>query len=144
MKVERSIDIAATPQDLYDVIMDPSCLERWVTIHESLDEAPDGQLTQGSKLTQRLCLAGRSFTVRWTVVENSPNRRVTWEGKGPMHSHAGVTYELASVDGGTRFTYINEFALPGGLLGRIAGPVVGRVTAGELDRSLERLRTMVE
>lgn len=146
MKVERSVDIAAPPQAVYDVIMDPNCLERWVTIHDALESAPDGQLEQGSELTQRLHLAGRGFTVHWTVVENRPARRVVWEGKGPMRSHAGVTYELAQLDGGgrTRFTYTNEFALPGGPLGRIAGPVVGRVTAGELDRSLDRLRALVE
>lgn len=145
MKVERSIEIAATPERIYEVIMDPTCLERWVTIHAALESAPDGPLRQGSELTQRLQLAGRGFTVHWKVIENQPARRVVWEGSGPMRSHAGVTYELAP-DGDRRtiFTYTNEFALPGGPLGRVAGPVVKRVTAGELDRSLERLRAMTE
>jgi uncharacterized protein YndB with AHSA1/START domain len=145
VKVERSIEIAATPERIYAVIMDPTCLERWVTIHATLEQAPDGQLEQGSELTQRLQLAGRGFTVHWKVIENRPARKVVWEGRGPMRSHAGVTYELTPDGaGGTRFTYTNEFALPGGPLGRVAGPVVKRVTAGELDESLERLRLLVE
>jgi carbon monoxide dehydrogenase subunit G len=145
VKVERSIEIAATPERIYAVIMDPTCLERWVTIHAALEEAPDGQLECGSELTQRLQLAGRGFTVHWRVIENRPARKVVWEGRGPMRSHAGVTYELMpNGAGGTRFTYINEFALPGGPLGRVAGPVVKRVTAGELDQSLDRLRLLVE
>jgi uncharacterized protein YndB with AHSA1/START domain len=145
VKVERSIEIAASPETIYEVIMDPTCLERWVTIHAALEDAPDGQLERGSELTQRLHLAGRGFTVRWRVIENRHARRVVWEGSGPMRSHAGVTYELTpNGDGGTRFRYTNEFALPGGPLGRVAGPVVKRVTAGELDRSLDRLRAMVE
>ena len=145
MRVERSIEIAATPERIYDVIMDPTCLERWVTIHAALEQAPGGQLEQGSELTQRLQLAGRGFTVHWKVIENDPARKVVWEGRGPMRSHAGVTYELTpNGAGGTRFTYTNEFALPGGPLGRVAGPVVKRVTAGELDQSLERLRLLVE
>jgi carbon monoxide dehydrogenase subunit G len=145
VKVERSIEIAATPERIYEVIMDPACLERWVTIHAALEEAPAGQLEQGSLLTQRLRLAGRGFTVHWRVYENRPARKVDWEGHGPMRSHAGVTYELApSDDGGTRFTYSIEFALPGGPLGRVAGPVVRRVAGGELDQSLDRLKSMVE
>ncbi|HYI80277.1 MAG TPA: SRPBCC family protein [Thermoleophilaceae bacterium] len=145
MKVERSVEIAATPERIYAVIMDPNCLERWVTIHAALEDAPDGQLERGSELTQRLQLAGRGFTVHWKVTENLPARRVEWEGSGPMHSHAGVTYELTpNGDGGTRFTYTNEFVLPGGPLGRVAGSVVKRVTGSELDRSLDRLRAMVE
>lgn len=145
MKVERSVEIAASPEAVYEVIMNPACLEEWVTIHVGLDDAQDRKLQQGSELTQRLHLAGRGFTVRWRVVENDPARRVVWEGRGPLRSHAGVTYELEPTgDGRTRFTYINEFALPGGPLGRMAGPVVKRVTGGELDRSLDRLRAMVE
>lgn len=143
MKVERSIELAATPERIYAVIMDPACLERWVSIHKALVDAPDGQLERGSRLTQKLHLAGRDFTVRWKVVENRPARRVVWEGSGPLRSHAGVTYELTPIEGGTRFTYTNEFALPGGPLGRFAGPVVRRVTTGEIDRSLEALRDLV-
>lgn len=145
MRVERSVDIAATPERLYEVIMDPACLARWVTIHKELEDAPSGLLRRGSELTQRLHLAGRDFTVHWKVIENRPARRVVWEGSGPLRSHAGVTYELTPNDaGGTCFTYTNEFSLPGGPLGRFAGPVVRRVTTGELERSLERLRAMVE
>jgi carbon monoxide dehydrogenase subunit G len=144
VKVERSIEIAATPERLYEVIMNPHCLEQWVTIHSSLEKAPAGALTQGARLTQKLELAGRCFTVHWTVVENDPARRVVWEGQGPMRSHAGVTYELEPLAGRTRFSYTNEFSLPGGPLGRFAGPVIRRVTAGEVDRSLSRLKALVE
>lgn len=145
MKVERTVEIAATPERIYEIIMDPACLERWVTIHTALEDAPEGQLQRGSELTQRLQLAGRGFTVHWKVVENRPARKVVWEGSGPLRSHAGVTYELApNGDGGTRFTYTNEFSLPGGPLGRVAGPVVRKVTTGEIDSSLSRLRKLVE
>lgn len=144
MRIERTIDLAAVPDAVYEVIMDPTRLAEWVTIHDSLDDAPDGLLERGSKLTQRLHVAGRGFTVRWTVVENARPHHVVWDGHGPMQSRAGVTYELEPHDGGTRFTYTNEFALPGGPLGRIAEPVVRRATAGEVDRSLTRLRALVE
>ncbi|MEX1141209.1 MAG: SRPBCC family protein [Thermoleophilaceae bacterium] len=144
MRSERAIDLTATPEQVYAVIMDPARLEDWVTIHEALEDAPEGPLEHGSELTQRLHIAGRGFTVRWRVVENEPARRVVWEGRGPMRSSAGVTYELEPRNGGTRFTYTNEFSLPGGPLARIAGPVIKRATAGESDRSLARLRLLVE
>jgi carbon monoxide dehydrogenase subunit G len=144
VKVERSIEIAASPDEVYAVIMDPACLAEWVTIHVALEEAPTGTLEQGSELTQKLELAGRCFTVRWKVVENRAAKRVVWEGRGPLRSHAGVTYELEPIEGGTRFSYTNEFALPGGPLGRVAGPVIKKVTATEIDRSLNRLRELVE
>ena len=144
MRVERKVDIAAPPQKVYDVVMDPGRLGEWVTIHQSLEDAPAGQLEKGSRLTQCLKLAGRRFKVRWTVVENEPCRRVVWEGRGPVRSKASVTYEFEPDGDGTHFSYANEFKLPGGPLGNVAAPMVRRVTTGELEESLQRLKKLVE
>jgi carbon monoxide dehydrogenase subunit G len=144
MRVERTVDIAASPQEVYDVVMDPARLEEWVTIHSHLEDAPNGRLKKGSKMTQVLKLAGTKFHVRWTVVENDPYVRVVWEGRGPVASHARVVYELEGNGAGTRFSYLNEYDLPGGALGRFAGRAVSRVTQKELDGSLQRLKSLVE
>ncbi len=144
MRVEREIDIAAPPDVVYEVVMDPRRLGDWVTIHQSLEDAPEGQLERGSTLSQCLKLAGQRIKVRWTVVENDRAARVVWEGREPMRSKAKVIYELAPNGAGTRFSYTNEYDLPGGPVGRMAGPMVKRMTTGELDASLERLRGLVE
>jgi carbon monoxide dehydrogenase subunit G len=144
VKVERTTEIAAPPERVYDVVMDPSQLEHWVTIHESLIDAPEGALNRGSKLTQQLKLAGRRFNVRWTVVEDERPSRVVWEGRGPVASWARVIYELRPNQSGTSFSYANEFHLPGGPLARLAEPAVRRVTTKELDGSLERLKALFE
>jgi carbon monoxide dehydrogenase subunit G len=144
MKVERTIEINAPAKEVYDVVMDPSRLSDWVTIHDHLEDAPNGQLKRGSKLTQSLKLAGRRFKVRWTVVENDPCRRVAWEGRGPVGSHAQVVYTFDENGQGTRFSYMNKYDLPGGVVGRVAGRAVSRVTEKELDGSLRRLKSLVE
>lgn len=144
MKVEHRTRIAAPPAELFDVVTNPRQLEDWVTIHEELVAAPAGALRKGSKLTQKLKLAGRCFTVEWTVVESERPRRVVWKGRGPAHSEASVTYELEPNGDGTCFSYTNDYHLPGGPIGRIAGPLVTRVTKRELQASLERLRKLVE
>jgi carbon monoxide dehydrogenase subunit G len=144
MKVERAREIAAAPERVYRVVMDPSRLREWVTIHESLIDAPEEGLSRGSQLTQRLKLAGRRFNVHWTVVEDDRPTRVVWEGKGPVGSWARVIYELRPNESGTSFSYSNEYHLPGGALGRLAEPAVKRVTAKEIDATLERLKSLVE
>ena len=144
MRVERTLQIAASPETLYKVVMDPKRLADWVTIHQELEDAPRGQLRKGSKLTQALKLAGRRFKVRWTVVENDPCRHVVWEGHGPVGSQARVEYVFAPNGKGTRFSYVNEYDLPGGPLGRVAGRAVAKVTEKELEGSLRRLKSLVE
>jgi carbon monoxide dehydrogenase subunit G len=144
VRAERTVDIAAPPERVYDVVMDPQRLDDWVTIHDHLEDSPPGKLEKGSKLTQCLKLAGSRFKVRWTVVENSPCKRVVWEGKGPVASHARVIYEFAPKGEGTSFSYTNEYELPGGPLGRIAGRSVSRLTNKALDGSLQKLKSLIE
>ncbi|HEY1359075.1 MAG TPA: SRPBCC family protein [Thermoleophilaceae bacterium] len=144
MKIQRTIEIAAPPERVYEVVMDPRHLEDWVTIHDHLQDAPDGSLEKGSELTQCLKLAGRRFNVHWEVVENDPCRRVVWDGQGPVHSHARVVYEFERNGKGTKFSYSNEYDLPGGVLGRMAGGAVRRVTGKEVDATLAKLKDLVE
>ncbi len=144
-KLEREIEIAASPERVYDVVADPSCLADWVTIQEELEERPEGGLEAGSQLRQRMKVAGRRFHLSWTVIEADRPSRIVWEGKGPMGSRAKAIYELSSNgDGGTRFSYLNDFALPGGPAGRLAGRAVVAASGREADRTLRRLKKLVE
>ena len=144
-KLQREIEIDASPDRVYDVLADPSCLGDWVTIQEELEERPEGGLEAGSQLRQRMKVAGRRFHLSWTVIEADRPSRIVWEGKGPMGSRAKAIYELSSNgDGGTRFSYLNDFALPGGPAGRLAGRAVVAASGREADRTLRRLKKLVE
>ncbi len=142
--VRESVVLDASPERVWDVVMDPSLLERWVTTHDSYEGAGPGTLDDGDEFTQRLRLAGKGFDVRWRVVEADAPRLARWSGDGPAGSTANVVYRLEADDGGTRFDYENEFALPGGVLGKAAGGLLAAAPGGrEARRSLERLRALL-
>ena len=101
--------------------MDPSQLERWVTTHDSLEGAGPGPLPRATRSRRSCAWPGKSFKVDWRSVEADGPRLARWEGDGPAGSTANVVYRLEDEDGGTRFDYENEFALPGGALGKAAG-----------------------
>ncbi len=144
-KLEREIEIEAPPDRVYDVLADPACLGDWVTIQEELEEAPKGDLREGSTLRQRMKVAGRRFRLSWTVIEAVRPSRIVWEGHGPMGSTAKAIYELSgNSDGGTRFSYLNEYGLPGGVAGRLAGRAILAAAGREADRTLKRLKKLVE
>ena len=143
--VRESVVLAAEPQRVWDTVMDPSMLERWVTTHDSYEGAPPGTLSEGDGFTQKLRLGGKSFKVRWRVVEADEPSLARWEGEGPAGSTAKVVYRLTSEDGGTRFDYENQFALPGGALGKVAGGLLSAAPgAREARKTLERLRVLLE
>ena len=144
MKVERSIEIAASPEDVYEVVMDPARLGDWVTVHDELVHAPNGVLEEGDELAQKLKVAGQAFKVTWKVAKAHRPRDVEWEGQGPMGTKARVSYDLEAREEGTCFNYINEYDFPGGPLGKIGAKAFERKAGKEADRTLDRLKGLLE
>jgi uncharacterized protein YndB with AHSA1/START domain len=143
--VASEIELGAPPEEVWEVVMDPHRLGEWVTTHVAVADAP-AELREGSTFKQTLKVGGPKFDVTWKVVQADRPRRVEWAGDGPAGSSAAVVYELQPHgDGATKFTYANEFKLPGGPLGRLAGETVGAATARrEAQRTLANLKKLIE
>jgi carbon monoxide dehydrogenase subunit G len=146
MKVARDITIKAPPEKVWRVLMDPRRLKEWVSIHQKLKSAPDGQLEEGDQLVQCLRLSHKNFDVKWHVKQADKPHKAVWEGRGPIRSKASVVYELrADDDGGTRFHYENEFKSPGGPLGGfIADRAFQGTSEREADKTLKSLKRLLE
>jgi carbon monoxide dehydrogenase subunit G len=143
--VHADIDIQASPEDVYDAMLDPERLHEWVTIHRKVNHSDGGELRVGYEMDQTLCLRHANFKVRWQLTEADRPERATWEGKGPAGSYARTSYRLTPRGDGTHFEYENEFKTPGGLLGKAAGRVVmGGIPEREAQRSLVRLKALLE
>jgi len=142
--VSTSIDIDAPPEDVWSVLMDPRRLGDWVTIQCDIQDVPEGELSDGDSFRQTLALAGAKFEVRWTVREIDEPRIAEWSAEGPKGSGARVQYELEPNDGATRFRYRNDFNLPGGGVGKVAGKLSSRVAGRAMRTSLRRFREVVE
>lgn len=144
-EVSAHIDIAAPIRTVWETIMDPTRLGDWVTIHKSVKNASPTPLDRGATMEQAMSVRGVSFTVHWTLASVDAPHDANWEGTGPARSQARIRYQLAEVDGKTRFTYHNEFHPPGGRLGAVAGRfIVGATSEREAKNSLQRLKALLE
>jgi carbon monoxide dehydrogenase subunit G len=143
--VTASIQIAAPPADVWKMVMDPSRLGDWVTIHRKLVHADDGPPRVGYTMDQQIHMRGVSLEVHWKLVECRPQERAVWEGRGPARSHAHSEYILREQGGGTRFDYRNDFRPPLGPVGALVSrALVGGMPEREANRTLERLRAHLE
>ena len=143
--VSASIRIPATPADVWQTVMDPASLDKWVTIHRKLVHADEGAPRVGYEMDQQIHMRGVRLEVHWKLVECRPGKLAIWEGRGPARSHARSEYVLSAEDGGTRFDYRNEFRPPLGPIGTIVSrALVGGMPEREAKRTLERLRAHME
>jgi uncharacterized protein YndB with AHSA1/START domain len=144
-QVTASIAIAAPPEMVWEMVMDPSHLATWVTIHRRLLHADEGKARVGYRMDQRIHLRGVTVEVHWNLAECDPPHRAVWEGRGPARSRAHTEYLLEPADGGTRFDYRNEFHAPLGPVGAIVSrALVGGIPLREANRSLDRLKEQIE
>src|SRR3954471_24655597 len=122
-EVRAKIEIAAPPEQVYDVMLDPARLHEWVSIHCKVNRTDSGEPREGYEMDQTLCLPHATFKVHSTLTEANRPHAATCEGRGPAGSYARTSYRLAPNGEGTHFQYENEFKAPGGLLGAGASRV---------------------
>jgi uncharacterized protein YndB with AHSA1/START domain len=144
--VTASIHIAAPPEDVWKMVMDPDRLDDWVTIHRKLNHADGGPPRVGYQMDQQIHVRGVSLDVHWQLIDCRPCERAVWDGHGPARSRARTEYILnKEEDGGTRFDYRNEFRPPLGPIGAIVSrALVGGMPEREARRTLDRLRAHFE
>jgi carbon monoxide dehydrogenase subunit G len=142
--VRETIDIDATPEEVWDVVMDPARLGDWVSAHRKVTGAPETPLDPGDSFDQVLNVAGKSFEVEWKLLESDRAKQAVWEAEGPRKTHADVRYELKPQNGGTRFDYVNDFSLPGGPLKAVANGISGRPAKLAARKSLKQLKKLLE
>jgi uncharacterized protein YndB with AHSA1/START domain len=144
--VISEIVIDAPIERVWETIMDPRRLGDWVTIHKSVENAPEGTLRRGATMDQSMSVRGITFRVHWRLSSLEPPHEACWEGTGPAHSEALIRYELSSDESGrTTFRYTNEFHPPGGRLGGVASRfIVGATSEREAHNSLVRLKSLLE
>ena len=143
--VDVSIDLAADPHTVYEVLLDIARTPEWVTICRAVLRLDDGPPHPGWQCKQRYALRGAPFVVTWTLDDLTPDRHISWSGRGPARSVASITQDLEpTADGGTRLRYRNEFKAPGGLLGAAASrALVGDTAEHEARESLHRLAKLL-
>jgi carbon monoxide dehydrogenase subunit G len=143
--VTASTEIAAPPERVWQMIMDPMQLEKWVTVHRRLVRTDGPPPRVGFRMDQQIHLRGVNLQVHWTLVDCCAPERAVWEGRGPARSRAHTEYSLRPSGRGTRFDYCNEFHAPLGPLGAVVSrAVVGGIPEREAKRTLERLRSYLE
>lgn len=143
--VARSVEIDAPIERVWQLVMDPDRLGEWVTIHDSVAAVPEGGLREGSEFRQSMKLKGVPLKVRWRIAESDPPRRALWLGEAAAGAKARILYDLRERDGSTVFDYENEFELPAGKVGKLAGRAFNAMSGDrEAKKSLARLKELLE
>jgi uncharacterized membrane protein len=143
--VDVTVELDASPADVFAYLLDIEQTPKWVTICRAVLSVDPGTPVPGWQCKQRYALRGAPFVVSWTLDELKQDHHISWSGRGPARSTASIEQDLSPLPGGrTRLRYRNEFKAPGGIFGAAASrALVGDTAELEAVRSLDRLAELL-
>jgi uncharacterized protein YndB with AHSA1/START domain len=141
-RVEASISIAASPDDVFAFVADVANLPRWQPGILSATRTSPDPVGVGSTARVVRDLAGQSMTVDLTITGFEPGRRLALNSQA---SGVNVTATLEMEPAGDETVARSGIEIKAGsvFMAPLEG-VIANAAAGELATGLERLRDAIE
>jgi carbon monoxide dehydrogenase subunit G len=140
--VQRSVEIKASPEETMALLSDAS---RWPDWYPGMTEiqVADPFPEKGGKATFKVKSAGMSMQITETVLDYQPSKLQLLQMEGMLSGQA--RWQLAPEGDGTVLTTTFDYALPGGVFGRIADAlVVKHLNTKSLEEALHNFKALVE
>ena len=140
--VQRNVQIKASPQAAMAVLSDAS---RWPDWYPGMKEiniaAPFPE--EGGKVAFKVKSAGISMPITETVLDYQPGKLQLFQMDGMLSGRA--RWEVTPEGDGTRLTTTFDYALRGGVFGKIADAlIVKRMNAKSLEEGLRNFKALAE
>ena len=140
--VQRNVLLHASPHEVMARLSDAS---RWPDWYPGMTEmnvtAPFPE--EGGKVAFKVKSAGISMPISETVLDYQPDKLQVFQMEGMLSGRA--RWELTPEGDHTRLTTTFDYALPGGVFGRLADAlIVQRMNAKSLEEALGNLKALVE
>ena len=143
MRVEQSVVIDRSPEEVFDYVANPENLPEWSGLALEVRKETQGPLAQeGARFTTVAKFLGRRFETPFEVIVHEPPRRHTDRSTGGPFPQE-YTHIFEEVEGGrTRLTQVSE-GEPGGFF-RLAGPLLEMAGERQFRADLETLKDLLE
>jgi carbon monoxide dehydrogenase subunit G len=141
--VQRNVQIQATPQETMALLSDASRWPDWYPGMTEINVAAPFPPGQGGKVAFKVKSAGMSMPVTETVLDYQPGKLQLFQMEGMLSGRA--RWELAPDGDGTRLTTTFDYALRGGVFGKLADAlIVKRMNGKSLEEGLHNFKVLIE
>ena len=146
MEVHRSIEIAAPPERIWPLLVEPNSVRKWYVTLKEFSYAGDRHRGPGTRVHIEEKAAGPMLMkLDFEATEWVENRSVALH----MVAGSGVKaydqrWTLEPIAGGSRFTFDERVELPFGAIGKLLGAVGQRTSEGHVTEMLAKLKNLAE
>ena len=142
-RIEKTVEIGASPEKVWEML----ALDRWSewNLGQFIDTKNMKFTSEVNNPKDRYKVGASAYPsahpkADFKVTESIENEKITYlhGGESPMK------YVLKPTDNGTRLTYVVEYEMPWGIFGKLIQPLAKRIGEKDLDKSLEKLKSILE
>ena len=143
-RAEASIVINRPIEEVFEFLTDPANNLLWQGGASESERTSEGPAGVGQTGRLVLTFLGRRMESTWETTEYEANRVMAYKSTSGSVGYEG-RWTLEPVEGGTRYTYVldTESGL-GGVFGRLADPLVGRLYQRQMQADLGNLKELLE
>ena len=149
-RVEKSIVIKASPEKVWEMLpLDrlPEWSEGYKGDVKSVEytselRTPEDKLRVGATAHGIPKKPGESIKFNFEITESLKNEKITYRLYGMYN--ALVRYILEPVEEGTRFTFVADYEMPWGILGKILRKLLAWSFQKDSKKDVEKLKSILE
>ena len=139
--VKEGILISADRDTLWSLLTTPDSILQWYEGLETLEATPDYPAV-GSVMRWTYKVSGIEFKGTHTVLSITPGTAIGYQLEGLIMGNE--TWRVSGAQGALQLDVENTYTMSGGVLGKLAEPVVHQMNLGNAKKSLATLKKMAE
>jgi uncharacterized protein YndB with AHSA1/START domain len=145
MSVQRSIEIEATPEEVWPFLTDPERILEWYSPLQRLEYTTEQQGGVGATFYFEHASPMGTLKLNCVVTEWVENEVFAFEmTSGNLIKGYAERRTVEAIPLGSRFTFTEEVDLPFGAIGRLIQPLAERSSGTTVERILAKLKSIVE
>ena len=143
---EKSIQIAAAPEEVWMCLTHPSWIQEWWTALRQYDYASERQSGVGMTfVVEEKIGMGPPLKIKFEVTKWTKPERITFKMvSGTGAKSYEISWTLEPAEGGTLFNYVEHLTLSTGFMDKVWGMLGRRSGMGHIEEYLRNLKTLAE
>jgi carbon monoxide dehydrogenase subunit G len=145
MKVQKSIDIKATPDKIWPFFVEPEKVLQWCITFKKYEYNNKQYNGVGTPIYIEEQAGGPLMKMNFKITDCKDNEKLSLQ----MISGTGVkaykqNWSLEPIPSGSRFTFQEEVTLPFGVIGKLLGSIMEGSSAANVGKMLAKLKSLSE
>jgi len=139
--VTDSIEMQTDRETLWDILTDRDKILQWFEGLDTCEPTADYPAV-GSVINATYKVAGVSFAVTNTVTDAVPGQEIHYRMEGLITGTQD--WVISQANNGLRLDFQSEYKMSGGVLGKVAEPVVQQMNVSNSKKSMLKIKQMAE